>query len=281
MPFSLRQARPTIRMSHQRGWRDRARRHTYARRRAAAVTAALGALLLAAVIAVAAPGGQPSGPPAHEPRPAPLARATISLVRGARAIPLPRSFFGFSIEVWDAMHDAHHLALFKRAVGLVRVRGDGPFALRIGGNSTDQSYWHSRLPTGRPMAFELRGNWLRSVNAIVRALRAKVILGLNAVSRSESMASSEAHAVLRALPAHSVTGFEIGNEPDLYWYRFRVQFAADSHSILGLAAQDRIFSVGGYVRTFSAYAAALRRVARGDPARRARRSRTRSAACAG
>jgi Glycosyl hydrolase family 79 C-terminal beta domain len=268
------------------------------RRRAAAVTAALAALLLAAVIAVADPAGQqttargrpaphavsteaiaptttttasaaapPVAPasPAHASGPAPLARATISLIRGVRAIPLPRSFFGFSIEVWDAMHDAHYLALFKRAVGLVRVPGDGPFVLRVGGNSTDQSYWRSRLPTGRPMAFELRGNWLRSVSAIVRALHAKVILGLNAVSQSASMASSEAHAVLRALPAHSVAGFEIGNEPDLYWYRFRVQFATNSHSIIGLAAQDRIFSVGGYVHTFSAYAAALHRLAPTTP----------------
>ncbi len=287
-------------MSHQRGWRDRVRRHTYVGRRAAAVTAALAALLLAAVIAVADPAGQPSAPrsrpapqavntetvaaattttasasspaspvaptpAAHVSRPAPLARATISLVRGARAIPLPRSFFGFSIEVWDAMHDAHYLALFKRAVDLVHVPGDGPEVLRIGGNSTDQSYWHSGLPAGRPMAFELRGNWLRSVRAIVRALHVKVILGLNAVSRSSSMASGEARAVLRALPAHSVAGFEIGNEPDLYWYRFRVQFAANSHSIIGLAAQDRIFSVAGYVRTFAAYAAALHRVAPATP----------------
>jgi hypothetical protein len=259
MAFSLRQARPkTI---------------SYVRRRAAVITSALGALLLAAVIAVADPAGQQT---AARARPAPhavsteavappLARATISLIRGARAIPLPRSFFGFSIEVWDAMHDARYLALFKRAVGLVRVPGDGPFVLRVGGNSTDQSYWHSPLPTGRPMAFELRGNWLRSVSAIVRALHAKMILGLNAISRSASMASSEAHAVLRALPAHSVAGFEIGNEPDLYSYRFRVQFAADSHSIIGLAAQDRIFSVGGYVHTFSAYAAALHRLAPTTP----------------
>jgi hypothetical protein len=288
-------------MSHQRGWRDRVRRHTYVRRRAAAVTAALVALLLAAVIAVADPAGQPSdarsrpaphavttvataptttsttssatssatsvapAAPAAASHAPPLAPATISLVRGARASPLPRSYFGFSIEVWDAMHDAHYLTLFKRAVGLVRVPGDGPFVLRIGGNSTDQSYWRSPLPVGHPIAFELRGNWLRSIKAIAHGLHAKIILGLNAVSRSPSMAASEARAVLHVLPAHTIAGFEIGNEPDLYWYRFRIQFASNSRSIVGLAAQDRIFSVGGYVRTFSAYAAALHRVAPAMP----------------
>jgi hypothetical protein len=145
------------------------------------------------------------------------------------------------------------------------VPGDGPELLRVGGDSTDQSYWHNRLPAGRPMAFELRHNWLMAVKAIVRALHTKLILGLNAVSRSSSMAASEARAVLRALPAHSVVGLEIGNEPDRYRHRFRVQFAADSRSIMGLAARDRIFSIQGYVHTFSSYASALHRVAPGTP----------------
>ncbi|HTX45027.1 MAG TPA: glycosyl hydrolase family 79 C-terminal domain-containing protein [Solirubrobacteraceae bacterium] len=238
------------------------------------MAAALLVLLIAAVIAVAAPGGGPaqsgagastaSTPSSSLPRAphsAPSVSATISLVRGASAIPLPRSFFGFSIEVWDAMHDARYLALFKRAVDLVHVPGDGPQVLRIGGNSTDQSYWHSRLPTGSPRSFELGPKWLRSVRAIVRALHTKVILGLNAVARRPGMAASEARAVLHALPPHSIVGFEIGNEPDLYWYRFRIQFASDSRSIVALAAQDRIFSPAGYMHTFSQYAAALRRVA--------------------
>src|ERR1700683_2408916 len=121
-------------MSHQRGWRDRARRHTYVRRRGAAVTVALAAPPLAAP---PAPPVAPA-PPAHASGPAPLARATISLIRGARAIPLPRSFFGFSIEVWDAMHDARYLTLFTRAVDLVPVPGDGTQALRTGRNSTTQ-----------------------------------------------------------------------------------------------------------------------------------------------
>ena len=284
-------------MSRLRGWRGRMRRHTSLRRRAAVLSAALLLALIAAVIAVADPGGWQSpardrGPargsttatapntPAPVPTttssaqslsstPAPIAaapvNATVSLVPGASATPLPRSFFGFSIEVWDAMHDAQYLPLFKRAVNLVRVPGDGPFVLRIGGNSTDQSYWHHRLPGGTPISFELGQTWLHSVAAIVRALHARAILGLNAVARLPGMAASEARAVLHALPVHSVVGFEIGNEPDLYWYRFRVQFASDSHSVLGLAAQDGIFSPAGYARTFAAYAKALRRVAPTTP----------------
>jgi hypothetical protein len=248
------------------------RRHKILRRRAVAISVALLLALIAAVIAVADPGGpQPPGRGSAVARTtsrqaaAPPVRATISLVRGAATTALPRSFFGFSIEVWDAMHDAQYLALFKRAVDLVRVPGDGPEVLRIGGNSTDQSYWHSRLPTGSPRSFELGPTWLHSVRAIVRALHTKVILGLNAVAREPAMAASEARALLHALPAHSVGGFEIGNEPDLYWYRFRLQFAADSHSIIGLAAEDRIFSVAGYVHAFSDYAAALRKVAPTTP----------------
>jgi hypothetical protein len=222
-------------------------------RRALAVAGAMALLAVAALLTVAGPGAAPG----RVASPAPPARATISLVRAAPTIALPRSFFGFSIEVWDAMHDAQYLTLFKRAVQLVRVAGDGPEVLRIGGNSTDQSYWRSPLPTGRPLAFELRRNWLLSVRAIVRALHAKLILGLNAISRSSSMAAGEARAVLRALPVDSVAGFEIGNEPDLYSYRFRSQF--------GLAAQDPIFGVHGYVHTFTRFATALHRVAPGVP----------------
>jgi len=266
--------------------RGRTRRHEVARPRTIAIVAAVALIVVVGLIAApdrtgvtraaartrhyAAANGSAAAPvtvaptsgltPSWRP-PAEAAHATVTFAPVARTIALPRSFFGFSVEVWDTLHDARYLKLFKRAVQLVRVPGDGPEVLRVGGNSTDQSYWRSALPAGRPTAFELRNNWLAATNTLVRALHARLILGLNAVARSPSMASRLARAVVRTLPAHSVIGFEIGNEPDLYWYRFRVQFAAESRSILDLAAQDRIFSAAGYADTFSSYAAALRRVA--------------------
>jgi hypothetical protein len=206
--------------------------------------------------ATPAPLAQSWSPPRNAPH------VTVALAPGG-TVALPRSFLGFSIEVGDAVFDAHYLHLFSRAVDLIRIRGDGPQVLRVGGNSTDQSYWRHRLPASRPPAFELGRTWLRDLRRIVDALHARVILGVNAIADAPGMAASLARAVVSHLPAHTIVAFEVGNEPDLYTHRFD-GFRADAIFAGRTPAQRAaIMTAAGYANTFASYATALHRAARG------------------
>ena len=187
---------------------------------------------------------------------------TVALARGS-TVALPRSFLGFSIEVGDAVFDAHYLHLFARAVDLIRIRGDGPQVLRVGGNSTDQSYWRHRLPASRPPAFELGRTWLRDLGRIVDAIHARVVLGVNAIADAPGMAASLARAAVSHLPAHTIAAFEVGNEPDLYAHRFAGVRAASIFAGRTRVQRAMIMTAAGYASTFAAYDAALRRAARG------------------
>ncbi len=229
----------------------------HARGRAAATTRRAQTHRAAARVAVGGPAAfSPSWWATHN-----APHVTVALAPGGRTVALPRSFLGFSIEVGDVDDDAGYLGLFKRAFELIHVPGDGPQVLRIGGNSTDQSYWHHRLPGGKPYSFALTRAWVPDVRRIVMAVHARVILGLNAISRSSSMAARLARATVSRLPRGSVIGFEIGNEPDLYRHRFGGPLAADILSGRTLAARHSIFSAPGYALAFAAYEAALRHVA--------------------
>jgi hypothetical protein len=209
-----------------------------------------------ALAAAPAALAQPWRPPANAPR------VTVALVPGA-TVALPRSFLGFSIEVPDASFDAHYLRLFTRAVDLIRIRGDGPQVLRVGGNTTDQSYWRRRLPIGRPPSFELGHSWLADLRRIVEAIHARVILGVNAIADAPGMATSLARAVIARLPAHTLLGVEVGNEPDLYLHRFDGVHAAAIFAGRTPAQRAQIMTAAGYANTFAAYATALRRAVPG------------------
>ena len=131
------------------------------------------------------------------------------------------------------------LLLFERVVSLLRVRGDGPMMLRVGGDSADLNYWNPIWCDLRP-APSLTPGWFKQTARLVTQLHLRVILDLNLMGRLPHMAAVEARAAVAHLPAGSIQGFEIGNEPD----RFGNGYSADD-----------------YVRDFRSYARALKRVA--------------------
>jgi hypothetical protein len=214
------------------------------------------AALIAGTSASPAPPAQSWSPPRNAPH------VTLALAPGG-AVALPRSFLGFSIEVGDAVFDAHYLHLFSRAVDLIRIRGDGPQVLRVGGNSTDQSYWRHPLPASRPPAFELGRTWLRDLRRVVDAIHAHVILGVNAIADAPGMAASLARAVSRQLPPHTLVGLEVGNEPDLYAHRFGGARAASIFAGRTSSRRAIIMTAAGYASTFASYDTALHRAAPG------------------
>jgi hypothetical protein len=68
-----------------------------------------------------------------QPRPR---RADVTITLGASSmLNVPISFFGLSTEYWAIPIYERRPSLFESVMSLLRVRGDGPMILRIGGNS--------------------------------------------------------------------------------------------------------------------------------------------------
>ncbi len=126
---------------------------------------------------------------------------------------VPRSFLGISTEYWTIPIWAQHIDLLSRVFSMITQ--EGPVILRIGGNSADQSVW-SPSKEQPEWLFELTPAWLAQVRQIVLRLHVKLILDLNLLSATPAQAARWASTAERSLPAGSIIGFEMGNEPDIY-----------------------------------------------------------------
>jgi hypothetical protein len=168
-----------------------------------------------AVIAVppgdAAPSGGSSGPAAK------LERRVIGTVAGAA---IPRSFAGFSMEYWAAesyLGSTKVNPIFARLVETLAASGNGAPTIRLGGNSTDQTWWN---PTGVPrppgIVTDMSPARLRVLRNFTTRTNAPFMLGLNLALNDLRNAATYAQAAARAFPLGHLAAFEIGNEPDLY-----------------------------------------------------------------
>jgi hypothetical protein len=189
--------------------------------------------------------------------------AEITIAGHARPITVPDSFLGLSTEYWTLPLWAPQMRLLERAIVLFHAPGNGPMVLRIGGDSADHSFWepsNRRLPG---WMFAVTPSWMRELSALVTGTGSKLILDLNLVTGSASSAAAWAHAAERGLPRHSITAFEIGNEPDIYsrWYwTHSVQSPRINADLL-----PRSITLRRYIADFLAYRHALKRVAAGTP----------------
>jgi hypothetical protein len=145
----------------------------------------------------------PSGPP----------RASVS---PDPRLPLPRSFFGFSVEYPELPHFDRNMRAFERILRLWRVAGNGPQVLRIGGDSADLTYWHPGQLTRPPNSYLLTPNWLANTARLIHRANLRVILDLNLHYSTPALEARFARAALAAFPPHRIIGFEVGNEPDRY-----------------------------------------------------------------
>ena len=93
------------------------------------------------------------------------------------------------------------MPLLERALSLVRVRGDGPLILRVGGDSADHAFWDPDAGARcRPWAFSLAPKWLGQARALVRTLGVRLILDLNLITDTPGAAAQWARAA-RGRPA--------------------------------------------------------------------------------
>lgn len=223
---------------------------------------ALGAVCAVALALVGCGGADDHHPPttAAPSRPLVLARhppadVTVTIERHRPLTAVPRSFLGLSTEYWTLPFDERHVLLFRRIISLIHVAGDGPLVLRIGGNSSDYTFYAPRARRLPPWAFGLTPAFIDRTARVVRAMRLRVILDLNLVTGTPQLARAWVREAESALPPSSILGFEIGNEPDLYsrgyWH------AATEGQPFGRRVLPPNLGPDRYVTDFAAYGRAV------------------------
>ena len=164
---------------------------------------------------------------------------------------VPASFLGLAFEYDDILRytggapDPRVVQL----VGALQVAGAGPPVIRVGGNSTDESWWnpdHGPAPPG--ISYDVDLPWLQGVAGTASALGARLVLGVNLGLDDPGAAATWAVAA-RADLGSGIGAFEIGNEPDLY----------PGHAYgQGRTVRPPGYGFGQYEAEYRAYAAALR-----------------------
>ena len=165
-------------------------------------------------------GRSPAGPSvAHT--------TSVTVLSSPTGRSVPFGFLGLSLEypAIEAYAGTDPSALDPVFERLVRnlVPGQAP-VLRIAGDSADRTWWPAAglvRPAG--VAFDITPRLLAVTRALARALRARLIVGLNFEADDAALASAEARALIDGLGRGAVRALELGNEPDLYasfpWYR--------------------------------------------------------------
>jgi len=182
----------------------------------------------------------------------------VTVDQGPSGTPLPAGFLGVSLEytALDAYTGANPAAVDPVFIRLLRnlapVPGQ-PLVLRIGGDSTDTTWWP--VPGATPpggVRYALTPAWLAGARALASAVPAKLILGVNLAANRPRLSAAEAAALVRGIGTDSVDALELGNEPDVYgvfpWYTTR-------HG--PVYARGAGYSLSAYIAEAGRWAAAL------------------------
>lgn len=207
--------------------------------------------------AVPAAQGTYVDPLAHRHGRLPKGAELLYIDGPARVHPVRPGFLGLSIEysALEPYAGADPGAVNPLFVQLVRnlTAGQTP-VLRIGGDSTDWTWWPVKgMAQPQGIKYTLTRRWLAVAGALERALRARLILGLNLEADSSRITQTEAIALASGLPRGAIEAFEPGNEPELYgsWTYYR---AHDGRAVTGRPAG---YSFGAFERDFAGVRQAL------------------------
>jgi hypothetical protein len=188
------------------------------------VLAALAALALIPALSPA-----PAGAAAHGSASAGATTASFRVQVSATAVsqPLAPGFLGLALENNEVPQLAGPTPSSVNPVFLALLRDLNPAGqpvLRIGGQSTDRSWWPVagiRQPPG--ITYDLGPAWAADARALAQASGARLIPGIELESGSRRIAQVEADQLLHRIGRRYIAALEIGNEPELYrsiaWYK--------------------------------------------------------------
>jgi hypothetical protein len=195
-----------------------------------------------------------------------LFQADVTINKSAAVTSIPRSSLGLSTEYWTLPIWERDLPVIARVLSLVHVRGDRPLMVRVGGDSADHAWWETSRSEVPEWAFELTPAWLTAARRFVRQTSARLVLDLNLVTATPSIAAQWAKAAEARLPHGSILGFEIGNEPDIYsradWLAMLPGIGSRTIGS-GAGSLPLAISAVSYAQAFGLYASALSRIVPG------------------
>ncbi|MGC9220962.1 MAG: hypothetical protein ACP5H2_06365 [Solirubrobacteraceae bacterium] len=146
----------------------------------------------------------------------------VDVVVGRQTVsqPAPAGFVGLATEFWDVESEtgtnpAAPDTPFEQA--LRNLSPDGGIVLRIGGDSTDWSWWPIAGMT-QPVwvRFTITPTWLAVTQKLAEDLQAHLILGINMEANSTAIAQAEEKAMQAGIGPSVPITFELGNEPIFY-----------------------------------------------------------------
>ena len=180
----------------------------------------------------------------------------------ATSRPIPPGFLGLSLEyvAIPAYAGTNPASVDPVFVQLIRhLAGGQPPQLRIGGDSTDWTWWpvaNMRTPAG--VTYTLTPAWIAVARALAAAAGARLTLGINFEADSAAVAGTEADELVAGIGQDRIEAFELGNEPELYG---TFPWGPSQKS-----GRQRSYDYAGFSRDFARIARALPRVPLAGPA---------------
>jgi hypothetical protein len=154
-------------------------------------------------------------------------RSSVSVSGRSVARPLPQGFLGIAITFntvadWEPGGPTAADPVLAQLIHNLNPIGNP--SIRIGGESTDRSWWPTPgVPQPRGVTETLGTSWGQAIKQLAVSTNAKLLLGLNLEANRARIDHTEAQHYLNVLGRRYIGALEIGNEPDLYplipWYK--------------------------------------------------------------
>jgi hypothetical protein len=202
-----------------------------------------------ALVAAASGGSAPAG--------LPKGAIKVEVTGAPVSPPIKPGFLGLSVEYPSliAYAGGDPKAPNPLFIRLLRdLAPDGSPVIRIGGDTTDWTWWPIAGTAKPPWArYLLTPRWIAVARAVAVAAGARLIPGINFEADSPGLAGAESGALLNGLGRNHIAAFELGNEPEVYgeigWYR-----ASAGLSVLG---RPPSYGFRAYVGDFRAISSAV------------------------
>ena len=183
------------------------------------------AVLLVAGAAALVAAASSRSPPARLPQ----GSVRIQIGNAPIGPPVKPGFLGLSLEYSSltAYAGRDPRSPNPLLVRLIRdLAPDGSPVIRVGGDTTDWTWWPMRGVAKPPWArYVLTPLWMTLARAVALATGARLIPGINLEADSPALAGAESRALLHGLGRNLIAAFELGNEPEVYgeigWYTDR------------------------------------------------------------
>jgi len=180
----------------------------------ACLVSALGTVGVVLAMALTATAST-SAPPARA-----AASVTVTVSRSSVGPPVAAGFVGLATEYWDVEKEVGTDPADPDTAFEQLARNLAPYGgldLRIGGDSTDWTWWPVPGMRQPPwVRWTMTPTWAAVTKRLADDLRAHLIVGINMEADSARIASTEVREIASQIGSSVPITYEVGNEPELY-----------------------------------------------------------------